>query len=272
LEEFVKEQYRQMRYSIAKDARPQVNLLIGATAVSILLWVVSWYVPLVGYVVYPLQLFATFIHEGGHVLASILTGSSVQSLTVSPDASGEVYSLGTGWFSSLFISSAGYLGTTAFGAALLAWIRFGRSSRLALYISGSLIALLTVAFGVLAPVLSLFASVTLGKLAFTVLSGIALTAALVVIAKFATVKWVNFAAAFLAVQCLLNAMFSLVQLFLITGFTTMHSDAANMAAATGLPAIVWVFLWMGLSIFLVSVGLRLYAVSRPSAVDSVFED
>lgn len=272
MEELVKEQYRQMRYSIATDARPQVNLLIGATAVSILLWVVSWYVPLVGYVVYPLQLFATFIHEGGHVLASILTGSSVQSLTVSPDGSGEIYSLGTGWFSSLFISSAGYLGTTAFGAALLAWIRFGRSSRLALYISGGMIAVLTVVFGVFAPVLSLFASVTLGKLAFTVLSGIALTAALVVIAKFATVKWVNFAAAFLAVQCLLNAVFSLVDLFFIAGFTNLHSDATNMAAATGVPGIVWAVLWMGISIVLISIGMRLYAVSKHRPNDTVFED
>src|SRR3954451_16147119 len=118
-----------MNYRIAEDARPQVKLLMVATLLSFALWVISWYLPFAGLIVYPLQLFATFIHEGGHVLAALLTDSSVQSLSVSYDASGEVYSQGFGWLSGLFISSAGYLGTTAFGAALLAWIRYGFSAR-----------------------------------------------------------------------------------------------------------------------------------------------
>ncbi|HMJ09058.1 MAG TPA: M50 family metallopeptidase [Pyrinomonadaceae bacterium] len=261
-----------MRYSIADDARPQVKLLIVATIASFVLWLMSMYLPLVGYVVYPLQLFATFIHEGGHVLAAILTGSSVQSLTVSPDTSGEVYSMGSGWCSQLFISSAGYVGTTAFGAAMLVWIRYGFSSRRALYISSAIIGVLTVFFGILAPVWNFFANVTIGSLAFTVFSGIVLTVGLFAVARFASLKWTNFAVAFLAVQCLLNAMFSLMQLFVIAGFTNMHSDAANMAAATGLPGIIWVFIWMGLSILLISVGLRLYAVSRITKTESVFED
>jgi hypothetical protein len=261
-----------MRYTIAENARPQIKLLMVATLASLLLWIASWYLPLVGYVVYPLQLFATFIHEGGHVLAAILTGGAVQSLTVSPDTSGEVYSVGSGWFSQLFISSAGYVGTTAFGAALLAWIRFGLSSKRLLYISSGIIAVLTVLFGVLAPVWNFFANVTLGSMAFTVLSGIALTAGLFSVARFANLKWANFAVAFLAVQCLLNAMFSLLELTIITGFTNMHSDAANMAAATGLPGIVWAMLWIGASIFLISIGMRLYAVSRTTKTESVFED
>lgn len=261
-----------MRYTIAENARPQVKLLLVATLASVLLWIASWYLPLVGYVVYPLQLFATFIHEGGHVLAAILSGNSVQSLTVSPDTSGEVYSVGSGWFSQLFISSAGYVGTTAFGAAMLAWIRYGLSSHRLLYISSAIIGVLTVMFGVLAPIWNFFANVTIGSMAFTVFSGIVLTVGLFCIARFANLKWANFAVAFLAVQCLLNAAFSLMQLAVITGFTNMHSDAANMAAATGLPAIAWVFLWMVLSIFLISLGLRLYAVSKTTKVDTVFED
>lgn len=261
-----------MRYSIAENARPQLKLLVTATIASLLLWIMSLYLPFIGYAVYPLQLFATFIHEGGHALAAVLTGSSVQSLTVSPDASGEVYSAGSGWFSQLFISSAGYVGTTAFGAALLAWIRFGFSSKRALYISSGIVAVLTILFGVMAPVWNFFSNVTLSSLAFTLLSGIILTVGLFCIARFTNLKWANFAVAFLAVQCLLNAALSLLDLALITGFTNRLSDAANMAEATGLPAIVWVFLWMGISIFLISIGMRLYAVSKIAKTDSVFED
>ena len=115
-----------MKYKVARDAEPQFTLLIVATLLSIGLWIASWYIPLLSYLTYPLRIFATFIHEGGHALATVLTGNSVQSLSVSPDGSGEVYSLGSGLLSGLLISSAGYLGTTAFGVGLLAWMRYGR--------------------------------------------------------------------------------------------------------------------------------------------------
>ena len=261
-----------MQYRIAKDAEPQFTLLLIATIVSVLLWVASWYIPLVGYVVYPLRLFATFIHEGGHALATILTGNSVQSLTVSPDGSGEVYSLGSGLLSGLLVSSAGYLGTTVFGAGLLAWIRYGFSSRIALYVSAGFVAVMTVIFGFLAPVWNLFATSTVGGLFFTIISGVFLAAALAAIAKFASLKWANFALAFVAVQCLLNAVFDLLNVVFISATTTMHSDAANMAAATGIPGFVWVLVWMVVSIFMISVGLRVYAVSKNRSSESVFED
>lgn len=261
-----------MRYSVAKDAEPQFTLLLIATLVSIGLWIVSWFIPLTSYIVYPLQLFATFIHEGGHVLATILTGNSVQSLTVSPDTSGAVWSQGSGWLSQLFISSAGYLGTTAFGAALLAWMRFGFSSRIALLASAGIVAVLTVAFGIFAPIWNLLATVTFGSLFFTVFAGAVLAIGLAAVGKYASLKWANFALAFLAVQCLLNAVFSLFELFVISTFSNMHSDAANMAAATGLPAFVWVLLWFVISIVMISVGLRIYAVNKNRTSESVFED
>lgn len=260
-----------MQYKVAKDAEPQFTLLLIATLISILLWVASWYIPLIGYVFYPLRLFATFVHEGGHALATILTGNSVQSLTVSPDGSGEVYSLGTGLFSGLLISSAGYLGTTLFGAGLLAWIRYGFSSRIALYASAAFVAVMTVIFGFLAPIWNLFATSTVGGLFFTIVSGAFLAAALAGIAKFANLKWTNFALAFVAVQCLLNAVFDLLNVFFISTTTTMHSDAANMAAATGIPGYIWVLVWMVVSIVMISIGLRVYAINKNRASDSVFE-
>ena len=47
-----------------------------------------------------------------------------------------------------------------------------------------------------------------------------------------------------------------------------------MAAASGIPAVVWAFIWLGISLAMISVGLRVYAVSRnrAAAADSVFED
>ncbi len=264
-----------MRYKVAEDSRPQLTLLIVATIISIGLWLISkYFFPSLNYLVYPLQLFATFIHEGAHVLATVLTGNSVQSLTVSPDTSGVVWSETSGWFSQLLISSAGYIGTTAFGTMLLVWMRYNFSSRNALYFSSAFVGIMTVLFGLLMPlwnVLSL--QVTLGSVVFTVLSGAVLSAGLFALARFGSLKWVNFGLAFLAVQCLLNALFSLISLFFITATTDAHSDAVNMAKVTAIPSIVWVFLWMGISILMISVGLRLYAVSQKAKQNNLpFED
>src|SRR5438445_5652194 len=192
-----------MRYMLAEDAKPQVMLLIAATVISVALWVFAWYIPILAYVVYPLQLFATFIHEGSHALVAFITGSRVTSLTVSPDGSGVVWSQASG-VSQLLISSAGYLGATAFGVILLAWMRYGYSARLALYISAGFVGFMTVVFGFFAPFWNLLEKVTFGSVVFTVFSGAVLTAGLLAVARFASVKWVNFALAFLAVQCLLN--------------------------------------------------------------------
>ncbi len=264
-----------MKYKVAEDSRPALTLLLIATAVSVGLWLISkYFFPSLNYLVYPLQLFATFIHEGSHVLATVLTGNSVQSLTVSPDTSGVVWSETSGWFSQLLISSAGYLGTTAFGTLLLVWMRYNFSSRNALYFSSGFVGLMTIIFGLLMPMFNILSvKVTFGSVIFTVISGAVLSAGLFALARFGSIKWVNFGLAFLAVQCLLNALFSLVDLFFISATTDAHSDAVNMANSTGIPSLAWVFIWIGVSIAMISVGLRLYAVSQKSSNHELpFED
>lgn len=254
-----------MNYSVADDARPQLKLLIISILISIGLYMVSWFFPLTSYLFYPLQLFATFVHEGSHVLAALITGSQVQSLTVSPDTSGVVWSAANGWLAQLLISSAGYLGTTAFGTFLLVWMRYGFSSRIALYFASGFVGLMTIVFGLIFPIMNIFsAKVSFGSIAFTVFSGAILAGGLFAIARFAQLKWANFALAFLSVQCLLNAFFSLKDLFLISTMTDAQSDALNMANATGLPSVLWVFIWIGISMVMISIGLRIYVATQKS--------
>src|SRR5512141_2234401 len=108
-----------MKYKLAEDAKPQVVLLIIATILTIALW----FIPYADYLVYPIRLFVTFIHESSHALVAFVTGGSVQSLTIAADGSGVVYSAASGWFSGLLTSSAGYIGTTVFGVMMLFLIR-----------------------------------------------------------------------------------------------------------------------------------------------------
>src|SRR6187549_1760869 len=108
-----------MRYKLAEDAKPQLYLLLIATVVTIVLW----FIPFADYLVYPIRLFVTFIHESSHALIAVLTGGSVSSLTIASDGSGVVYLANTSWIGMLLTSSAGYLGTTVFGVLMLLLIR-----------------------------------------------------------------------------------------------------------------------------------------------------
>src|SRR5918998_5745787 len=120
-----------MKFQIASDARPQARTLLIAAAITLALW----FIPYASVLAYPFRLFVTFIHEGGHALAAVLTGNSVQSLSVSFDASGLTETLVApgGFFSRFFISSAGYLGAMAFGALLLWLVRRPVKSSFVLY-------------------------------------------------------------------------------------------------------------------------------------------
>src|SRR5713226_1550750 len=108
-----------MRMRISNDARPQALTLLLAAAISIALW----FIPFAEILTYPFRVFVTFIHEGGHAIAALLTGNSVQSLSVAMNASGETYTTQGGMFSQMLVASAGYLGAMTYGALLLVLIR-----------------------------------------------------------------------------------------------------------------------------------------------------
>lgn len=259
-----------MRYKIAEDARPQITLLLIATVITIALW----FIPYTDYLVYPIRLFVTFVHESGHALAAVLTGSSVQSLTVSPDTSGLVKAYTSSSIATLIFSSAGYLSATAYGVLLLALIRWNFSPRKILFGSGVFVGLMTIVFGFFAPVLNIFSGdISFFEMAFTIFSGALIAAGLIALARYASLKWANFFVGFLAIQCLLNAVFDLKNLFVISTTTNAHNDAMNMAQVTGLPSFVWILLWIGISILMISIGLRVYAVNQKGKqFDLPFED
>ncbi|MGI8470523.1 MAG: M50 family metallopeptidase [Pyrinomonadaceae bacterium] len=261
-----------MRYKLAEDARPQIKFLLIATVITIALW----FIPYADYLVYPIRLFVTFVHEGSHVLAALLTGGTVESLSVASNGSGEVYSVPSGFFGAILTSSAGYLGSTAFGVLLLVAIRRAVSARIVLTASAIFVGAMTILFGLLAPFWNLLpANTTIGGIAFTVIAGTLLTTGLLAIARYAPPKAAQFVLSFLAVQCVLNALSDLKAVFFLSSpFTNpMQTDAANMANATGIPAIAWVVIWIGISVLMISVGLRVYAVSQKKANhDLPFQD
>lgn len=248
-----------MNLRLSQDARPQAMTLLGATAISLLLW----FIPLAWVLYYPFELFVTFIHEGGHALAAVLTGGSVDYMWIATDTQGLTVSRGGGGLlSRMFVSSAGYLGAMAYGALLLVLIRKAVAARIVLLVSGLYILALTIVFGLIKPVYTLSG---LSGIPFTVFAGIGIAVALVLIARFASARVATFFMSFLAVQCVLNALFHLKDLFALSSpfqSQLVHTDAANMANATGIPALFWASFWIVLALGILWFVMRLYVAGR----------
>src|SRR3970040_3086611 len=156
-----------MKVMISREARPQAAPLLAAAVISIVLW----FIPFAELLMYPFRIFVTFIHEGGHALAALLTGNSVHSLSVAMNASGETYTTQGGLVSQVFVASAGYVSSMLFGALLLVLIRKAIAARIVLLGSAGLIFALTVSYGLLKPLLSWGA---LSGIPFTLAAGILL--------------------------------------------------------------------------------------------------
>jgi hypothetical protein len=229
--------------------------LLVATAISVLLW----FIPYAEFLTYPFRIFVTFIHEGGHALAALLTGNSVASLSVAMNASGETYSSEGGLVSQIFIASAGYLGSMAFGALLLILIRKTIAARLVLLGCAIFVFTLTMIYGLFKPIFSFNAW---SGIPFTLLAGTVISVGLFLIARFASARVATFFVSFLAVQCVLNALFDLKTVFFLSFDPAAPTDAFNMARATGIPAIFWTIVWIALALGLLWFVMRLYVAGR----------
>src|SRR5258708_7029375 len=258
-----------MRLSVNRDARPQAMTLLVAAAISVLLW----FIPFAEVLTYPFRIFVTFIHEGGHALAALVTGNSVASLSVAMNASGETYTSQGGLLSQVFVSSAGYLGSMTFGALLLVLIRRSIAARVVLIGSAAIVAALTLIFGLFKPVMT---GMALSGIPFTLIAGALLSVGLVALAKFGSPRVASFFVSFLAVQCVLNALLDLKTVFFLSSpmAPSVHTDALNMANATGIPALIWTIVWIAIAFGILWLAMRFYIVSRDATVqpDLPFED
>ena len=252
-----------MKINISRDARPQVRTLLIATVIAIALW----FIPFAEILTYPFRIFVTFIHEGGHALAALLTGNSVLSLSVAMDESGQTFTTQGSFISQMLVSSAGYLGAMAYGTLLLILIRRSVAARLVLLGSAAIVFALTIIFGVFKPLVSGSWGMLSG-VPFTLVAGILISLGLVAIARYASPRVATFFVSFLAVQSILNAFLDLKTVFFLSSpsATSVPNDAANMARLFSIwplsTSMFWAVVWIGLSFLLLSMAMRFYAVSR----------
>lgn len=270
--------------------RPSITLLIIAFLVSML----TALVPFGHWLLYPFDLFGTFVHEACHALAAVLTGGRVEGMHVSWDTSGLTKTWG-GW--NVAISTAGYLGSVIVGAILLLSARRARRASATLVVVGAVTVLATLAFagygskwiamigaglggtliaygvqrrnasksgtaglaagGVVLLATVLYISVTGGLLTWAVGAGVGLLT--IGVGAFAGKGFAHTYLMFLAAHTTLDSLRGLKTLFSITVGSDQHSDALNMAQHTGLPATFWSLLWAGLGLWVVVGALWLFA-------------
>ncbi|MEN8192857.1 MAG: M50 family metallopeptidase [Bacteroidota bacterium] len=188
------------------------------------------------YIIYPIKIFVVLSHEISHGLATIFTGGKLQSILLTSTLGGATYSVGGNKF---IISSAGYLGSLGFGAALFA--------------SGYNITLRKVLGVFLSVILILFAanfiSGSLGRIISVVF------ALFFILLPFYTDEIVN---------TYFFKIFGLISMFYVIIdikedlFADIYrpSDAQFISEITNIPVLFWSIFWLVLSVIIIALLIR----------------
>ncbi|MBI5508478.1 MAG: M50 family metallopeptidase [Deltaproteobacteria bacterium] len=217
------------RHLIANLDGKAAALLAGLTAAVVLLWGTP--------VVYPLKILVVLFHEMSHGLAAVLTGGRIVEIQVVAQEGGLALSEGGSRFVTL---SAGYLGSLLFGGVILVLASRTRADRALALLLGVVLAAVTLLL--VRPILGFgFAFGALCAVALIV-SGWKLPAAV----NDLLLRVVGLTSCLYAVLDIKSDVLDRPQL---------QSDAAMLAALTGLPTRFWGALWivvaLGLSSWLV---------------------
>jgi hypothetical protein len=216
--------------------RTSDNWLWIAAALSLGISLTRWG-PLV---LYPFRLFTTWVHECGHAVMTLLVGGHVNSIVIEQNAAGVTRSLiPQARVAQGLVASAGYLGATIVGCALMTAARRKNTAHGILWTIGAFM-VVTLLVWVRNP--------------FGIAVVLIWSVALVALSRQGSGPVSSFVLSLLAVQVALDSVYDIRVLFLVHGG---HSDAETMARLFLLPTWMWASLWM-----LMSVGLLTWTLLR----------
>jgi hypothetical protein len=219
------------------------RILVVATLITFALW----FVPYSNYILYPIRLFVTFVHESGHALAATLTGGSVDYIRIFGDGSGVTYTRTSPVWTWLVLSG-GYLGAALFGSVMLhvGRLRQSNAGRLSLYAASLYMMAITLLWT------SPFHSI------FTVVTGMGLAVILFVLGRLLSGQAALIVSSFLAVQCCLDALSDLRVLVNLTSTGSRENDAAFMAKFYFIPATLCALIWCIMALTILGFSLHNY--------------
>ena len=189
---------------------------------------------------YPFRLFTTWVHECGHAIMTLIVGGRVNSIVIERNAAGVTSSLiPEGRVTQGLVASAGYLGASVVGCALLVAARRKQDAHGILWTIGAFM-LVTLVIWIRNP------------FGFAVV--LVWSVALIALSRQGSGPVSSFVLSLLAVQVALDSVYDIRVLFLVHGG---HSDADTMAKLFVLPSWAWASLWM-----LMSIGLLTWTFRR----------
>lgn len=230
-----------MASSSASRQAFRIGLTVAAAAI---VGVVFWHSPLL----YPLKLLTVVFHEAGHALATYAVGGSVDAISINAYQGGVTHCrIPDSWWRRVVVSSAGYLGSTFFGAGLLLLSARDRPAWFPRAVLGGI--------GVGLGLLALFFFRDLFSWAFALPTA----AVLVLAGRFLSPEAARPPALFLATFTCLYALFDLRDDVLRLPWevrTDAVTDADALAAILPLPALFWALLWTGIALVTLTWALR----------------
>ncbi len=186
----------------------------------------------------PVKILVVFFHEISHGIAAILTGGSVESITVSADQGGLAMTRGGSRFLTL---NAGYLGSLLWGSLLIIGSSWARRDKL-----------LTGALGLMMGFVTIFYVRNMFGFAF----GAAMTAALLAAARWLHNDVNDF---ILKVIGVTSCGYAVLDIWSDVMVRSSRSDARMLAELTLIPASVWGAAWIVLSLFVIFQTMRVAA-------------
>jgi hypothetical protein len=221
---------------------------LAVALVAFALVFIVWHVPQLDFLLYPLRLFVTFVHETGHGLAALLTGGEIGRLVVFSNGSGIATTAGG---TRALILPAGYVGAALFGGTLFYLtntVLFSRSISLALALLVAAVSILYTDFLSTAWLVGMGFAVALGLVAWKV-------------SRNGNLLVLNL----LSVITGLNAVMDVIGLVSNSGASLgdVRNDAAAFSAeiAPLIPAAVWAILWALLAVVILGAAVY-YSIIR----------
>ncbi|KAL7551565.1 hypothetical protein ACHAWF_014755 [Thalassiosira exigua] len=214
-------------------------LLVAIAAMVILMNIKK-----LSHVLYPLEIFSTWIHEMSHGIAAVLVGGGISKLLIYPDTSGMAwtYTDGSSWKRG-FVASGGYTGTAVLGMILLLFRRTYRGPTYGTIGLGVIMILSCILY-----VRNTFALVMLP-----------LTAVVFILCAWQLkAKHLSYLYSFLAATCSFNAVDNISELYGPVGYVNGEeatSDAHTVAEHWGGTNLSWATFWLIFALGCSAVGL-----------------
>ncbi|MCC6797762.1 MAG: M50 family metallopeptidase [Candidatus Hydrogenedentes bacterium] len=202
----------------------QAGGLVACIIIIVVLWD-TW-------AVYPLRLLVVFFHELSHGITAVITGGSIVEIQMNAQEGGLCITRGGNRFLTL---SAGYLGSLLWGGAILLFATRTKGSQIVLELLGGLLIVVTLIW--VRPLIG-----------FGVGFGLATGLVLIALANFLRPMITELILIVIGLTSCLYAVLDIKSDILDRPQAV--SDAVLLADATGVPAMVWGVLWLGVSIVL----------------------